>query len=173
MRPVTGGAHAGPMGELLICVFDGETSASRALREMRASGGTPATIASAGSVSVGGGGTFEVQTTDRPGSRGGFSGIFWEALFGLVFIVHVPGSSYGPKTGALFETISHAGVDDEFRSRAREALTPGTSAVGLLSGDDEVQAVLTLMGPYHARIVRTSLSSEQDQELDRELGRIA
>ena len=161
------------MGDLLIVVFKGETSASDALRELRASPIVPASLAAAGAVSIGDDGTFEVKTTDRPGSRIGFSGIFWEALFGLVLTVHVPGSSYGPNAGALFETISRAGVDEEFRSRTRELLTPRTSAVGLLSEDDEAETVLALMGRYHTRIVRTALTPEQDETLGRELGRIA
>jgi uncharacterized membrane protein len=160
------------MGELLIGVFEGEDSASRVLGELRASGTAAETVASAGTVSVGDEGAFAVQTTDSPGSRSGFSGIFWEALFGLILLVHVPGSSYGPNTGALFGTVRHAGVDEAFRTRARRAFTPGTSAVGLLAGDEDTPALLAALEHRGATTVRSSLSADQDAALARELGRI-
>lgn len=158
------------MGELVFCVFREPEGATRVLGELRARGTAPEGVASAGTVSVLESGSYTVGTTDHPGSRSGFSGVFWEALFGLVLLVHVPGSSYGPSTGALFETVRHAGVDEGFRARAREALTPGTSAIGLLLEDDDAQDVLALLAPYGARIVSTSLSPEQDADLGRELG---
>jgi uncharacterized membrane protein len=63
----------------------------------------------------------------------------------LVFLVHVPGSSYGPNAGALFETISRVGVDEGFRARVREALKPGTSAIGLLLEDEDAQTESALL----------------------------
>lgn len=159
------------MGELVFSVFTAEERATNVLRELRARTTVPESVACAGTVSVLPGGSFTVGTTDRPGSRSGFSGVFWEALFGLVLLVHVPGSSYGPNAGALFETISRAGVDEGFRARVREALTPGTSAIGLLLEDGDAQAVAALLEPYGPTVVGTSLSPEQDAELERELGR--
>ena len=73
--------------------------------------------------------------------------MFWEALFGLVFLVPVPGSSYGPGAGALFETVVQVGVDNRFRARARRALVPGTSGVALLLTDEDAQAVLSFLEP--------------------------
>ena len=157
------------MGELVFSVFTAEAGATRVLRELRDRGAAPESVASAGTVSVLEDGGYSVGTTDHPGSRS-FSGVFWEALFGLVFVVHVPGGSYGPNAGALFETIRRAGVDEAFRARVRAALTPGTSAIGLLLEDDDAPEVLALLAPYGARIVSTSLSPEQDAELGRELG---
>jgi uncharacterized membrane protein len=159
------------MGQLVFSVFTAEESAMQVLRELRTCDAAPESVASAGTVSVLPGGSYAVGTTDRPGSSSGFSGVFWEALFGLVFLVHVPGSSYGPNAGALFETISRAGVDEGFRARVREALTPGTSAIGLLLKDEDAESVVALLEPYGAAIVGTSLSPEQDAELGRELGR--
>jgi len=160
------------MGELLIGVFDGEPSASRVLRELRASEATCASFDSAGTVSVGDEGVFEVRTSDQAGSISGFSGLFWEALFGLVLLPHASGSSYGPNAGALFETVSRAGVDDAFRARARKAFTAGTSAIGILASDEKAPSVLALLASHNARIVSTPLSSEQDVELAREFGRL-
>ena len=159
------------MGELLIGVFDGESSASGVLRELRASDMTCASVGSAGTVSVRDGGVFEVCTSDRTGSSNGFSGLFWEALFGLVLLPHASGSSYGPHAGALFETVSRAGVDEAFRTRARRAFTAGTSAIGMLSSNERARSLRALLVSHNARIVSTPLSPDQDLKLARELGR--
>ena len=47
-------------------------------------------FASAATVSVGDSGSYAVGTTGRPGSGHDFPGMFWEALFGLIFVVPVP-----------------------------------------------------------------------------------
>lgn len=160
------------MGELLIGVFDGEPSAPRVLRELRASNVTCASVGSAGTVSVSDGGGFEVCWSGQIGSSTGFSGLFWGTLFALVLLPQAPGSSYGPKVGALFGTLSQAGVDEAFRTRARRAFTAGTSAIGMLSSDDEAPAVNALLAWHTAKVVRTSLSPGQEVELARELGRV-
>ena len=170
MRPRVDGAILLHMGELVFSVFTADKDATRVLDDLRACGVAWESVASAGTVRVLPGGSYTVGTTDHPGSASGFSGVFWEALFGLVLLVHLPGSSYGPNAGALFETIRRAGVDEGFRARAREVLTPGTSAIGLLLDDTDAAEVLALLEPYGARIVSTSLSPEQDAELARELG---
>ena len=158
------------MTELLLSVFAGEESATRVLRDLRAAHPTLDGVASAATVSVGDAGRYDLGTTGRPGSGRGFPGMFWEALFGLVFLVPVAGSSYGPGAGALFETVTQVGVDDGFRARARGALVPGTSGVALLVGSEDAESVLSLLGPLGGTTVRAQLTPEQDAELERELG---
>ena len=102
-------------------------------------------------MSVGAACSYDVGTTGRPGSGLGFPGMFWEALFGLVFLVPVPGSSYGPGAGALFETVVQVGVDNRFRARARGALVPGTSGVALLLTDEDAQSALSFRRPARGK----------------------
>ncbi len=158
------------MTELLLSVFAGEESATRILRDLRAAHPEVAGVASAATVSVGEAGSYAVGTTGRPGSGRGFPGMFWEALFGLVFLVPVAGSSYGPGAGALFETVTQVGVDDGFRARARGALVPGTSGLALLLAGEEAESVLTHLGPLGGTTVRAQLTAEQDAQLELELG---
>ena len=96
--------------------------------------------------------------------------MFWEALFGLIFLVPVPGSSYGPGAGALFETVVQVGVDDSFRARARGALVPGTSGVALLLTDEDAESVLSFLEPHGGIVVSARLTPAQEAELERELG---
>jgi len=96
--------------------------------------------------------------------------MFWEALFGLVFLVHVPGSSYGPGTGALFGVLVEAGVDEGFLGWARCALAPGTSGLGILLEDDDEEGVLTALLSRGGLVIGTSICAEADSDLTRELG---
>ena len=111
-------------------------------------------------MSVGEAGSYAVGTTGRPGSGRGFPGMFWEALFGLVFLVPVAGSSYGPGAGALFETVTQVGVDDGFRARARGALVPGTAGLALLLAGEEAESVLTQLGPLGGTTVQRPVAAE-------------
>ena len=120
-RAADGRSLSTRMSELVLSAFAGEESAARVLRDLRVARPALDGLASAAIVSVGEAGSYDVGTTGHPGSGLGFPGMFWEALFGLVFLVPVPGSSYGPGAGALFETVVHVGVDDRFRARARRA----------------------------------------------------
>jgi uncharacterized membrane protein len=158
------------MSELVLSVFEGEESAAHSLRDLRAARPAVEAFESAGTVSVGSTGSYAVGTTGRPGSGAAYPGMFWEALFGLVFLVPAPGSSYGPGAGAMFGTLTNAGVDEDFLARARDVLVPGTSAVALLLADREREPALGSLGSCGGTLVCTSLSAEQDAELERELG---
>ena len=158
------------MSELVLSVFAGEESAARVLRDLRVARPALDGLASAATVSVGDAGSYDVGTTGRPGSGLGFPGMFWEALFGLVFLVPVPGSSYGPGAGALFATVVQVGVDTRFRARARGALVPGTSGVALLLTDADAQSVLSFLEPRGGNVVSARLTPAQHAELERELG---
>ncbi len=158
------------MSELLLSVFAGAERAAGVLRDLRAGCLAMDSFASAATVSVADSGSYAVGTTGRTGSGHDLPGMFWEALFGLILVVPVPRSSYGPRAGALFGTLINAGVDEGFLAQAREALVPGTSAVALLlSGEDQDED----LGPLRAHggsLIVASLSSEQEAELEREFG---
>ena len=111
-----------------------------------------------------------VETTGHPGSGRALPGIFWDALFGLILVVPVPGSSYGPSAGALLGALINAGVDERFLARAREALVPGTSALALVLSDEDQEEDLGRLQEHGGILIVTSLSPEQEAELEREFG---
>ncbi len=158
------------VSELLLSVFAGPGSAARALRDLRAGCLDVDCFASAATVSVADSGSYAVETTGRPGSAGGLPGMFWEALFGLILVVPVPGSSYGPSAGALLGALINAGVDEGFLARAREALVPGTSAVALLLSDEDQDEDLGPLREHGGTLIVTSLAPGQEAELEREFG---
>jgi uncharacterized membrane protein len=98
---------------------------------------------------------------------GTLGGAFWGMLFGLVFTVPVIGLAVGAASGALAGVLSDSGIDDAFIKRTREEVTPGTSALFLLSSDavrdrvaDALRGELT-----HATLLHTNLSPEQERIL--------
>jgi len=153
---------------LVLSVFAGAEAAARVLRDLRGTPPVPVCLSSAATVSVCARG-YALGTTTRPGTGRGFPGVFWEALFGLVFLVPVAGSSYGPSAGALFGALPDLGVDEAFLGEAREALCPGTSAIALLVAPEEQDALADLSS-RGAVLVGTSLTADEDAALQRELG---
>jgi uncharacterized membrane protein len=93
----------------------------------------------------------------------GLGGGFWGFLFGLVFYVPLLGLSIGPVAGAHGVALRDAGLDDAFIKTIRKTVTPGTSALFLLSED---AVVAELAGPLaRAALLRTSLPDDGEKTL--------
>lgn len=96
---------------------------------------------------------------------GALGGAFWGLLFGLIFFIPILGLAIGAATGALAGSLSDVGIDDDFIAQARDRITPGTSALFLLSSDavlDKVEAEFDLS---NAELLYTNLSTEDEQKL--------
>ncbi|GAA1779246.1 DUF1269 domain-containing protein [Nocardioides hankookensis] len=88
---------------------------------------------------------------------------FWGLLFGLVFFVPLLGAAIGAAMGAETGALDDVGVDDRFMNRVRDRVTPGTSALFLLTTGpvvDEVRAVLA--DRPSAEPISTSLDASQE-----------
>ena len=66
---------------------------------------------------------------------GALGGAFWGMLFGLIFFVPLLGAAIGAATGALAGSLGDVGIDDSFINRVRDQVTPGTSALFVMSSD--------------------------------------
>jgi uncharacterized membrane protein len=66
-------------------------------------------------------------------AAGALGGTFWGMLFGLLFVVPLLGAAIGAAAGALGGALSDVGIDDDFIDSVRSTVTPGTSALFLLS----------------------------------------
>ncbi|GAA3862278.1 DUF1269 domain-containing protein [Saccharothrix violaceirubra] len=99
--------------------------------------------------------------------KGALGGTLWGVLFGLIFLVPFLGAAIGAATGALAGSLSDVGIDDDFIKEVRKEVTPGTSALFLLSSDavvEKVQAVLREHG-HRPRLIRSNLNAEQEARL--------
>lgn len=100
-------------------------------------------------------------------TSGALGGAFWGMLFGLIFFVPLLGLAVGAATGALAGSLTDVGIDDGFINQVREQVTPGTSALFLLTSDavqDKVKDALS-SDAGHAELIHTNLSNEQEARL--------
>jgi len=106
--------------------------------------------------------TREMHSTKRAGALGGG---FWGLLFGLIFFVPILGLAIGAATGALFGSLADVGISDSFINAVREKVTPGTSALFLLSSDAVMDRVRNEFRDTQAELISTNLSADQEAKL--------
>ncbi len=103
------------------------------------------------------------QLNDLAGA-GALGGAFWRMLFGLLFLVPLLGAAIGAAAGALTGKLSDVGIDDDLIKRTRDEVTPGTSALFVLTSD-AVDRVRDAFAGQRAELLFTSLSAEQESRL--------
>ena len=93
------------------------------------------------------------------------SGAFWGLLFGIVFLLPILGMAIGAAVGLASGALSHVGLSGEFLQRVRDRITPGTSALFLLTRDEVVDRIHDAFAGTHAELLVTNLSKEQEDAL--------
>jgi uncharacterized membrane protein len=106
--------------------------------------------------------THEMHSAKRAGALGG---AFWGFLFGLIFFVPFLGMAVGAGMGALTGSLVDVGISDSFIDRVRHQVTPGTSALFLLSSDAVFDRVRAEFADSDAELISTNLSAEQEEKL--------
>ncbi|MBV9831834.1 MAG: DUF1269 domain-containing protein [Marmoricola sp.] len=105
------------------------------------------------------------QLTSTTGS-GALGGSFWGLLFGLIFFVPLLGAAIGAATGALAGSLTDVGIDDTFINKVRDQVTPGTSALFVLSSDAVTEKVHeAFAGNEPSELLFTNLDHEQEAAL--------
>lgn len=105
------------------------------------------------------------------GAVGALSGAFWGMLFGLLFFIPFLGLAIGAAIGGLAGHFSDYGINDDFIKSVREKVTPGTSALFLLTQSavaDRVIAEMKTLPKFE--ILQTNMSAEQEAQLRAEFG---
>ena len=80
---------------------------------------------------------------------GALGGAFWGMLFGLIFLVPLLGAAVGAATGALSASLADVGIDDTFINGVRDQVTPGTSALFVMTSDAVLDKVRDAFGDSH------------------------
>jgi uncharacterized membrane protein len=106
----------------------------------------------------------------KTGETGALGGGFWGLLFGLIFFVPILGLAIGAATGALFGSLADVGISDEFIDRVREQVTPGTSALFLLSSDAVIDRIRAEFKDTAPELISTNLSADQEEKLREAFG---
>jgi uncharacterized membrane protein len=107
----------------------------------------------------------KTEQLHRLTGAGALGGSFWGLLFGLIFFVPLLGLAVGAAMGALAGSMSDVGIDDAFIRQVREQVTPGTSALFVMSSNAVSDRVLEQFKSTGASLISTNLSSDQEAPL--------
>jgi len=103
---------------------------------------------------------------------GALGGAFWGTLFGLLFFVPALGLAVGAVSGAIAGHFAHFGVTKDYLKQIETSVVPGTSALAILAADVTVDKVVQKLSPLHPKVIRSSLSTEQEAKLNEAFGSI-
>lgn len=98
-------------------------------------------------------------------AAGALGGAFWGLLFGVLFFMPILGVAIGAASGALGGSLADAGIDDDFINSVKAKVTPGTSALFLLSSDAVMDKVRDAFHGIHPELIHTNLSNEEEAKL--------
>jgi uncharacterized membrane protein len=111
-------------------------------------------------------GKVKVKQASSLVGAGALGGGFWGMLIGLLFFAPWLGLAVGAVTGALAGKFSDIGVDDKFIRDVGNTIKPGNSALFLLISDVTPDRVMDELKDFRgAKVIRTSLSKEQEMRL--------
>jgi uncharacterized membrane protein len=102
-------------------------------------------------------------------ASGGLSGAMWGTLVGLLFLNPLAGFAVGgllgAGTGALSGSLIDYGINDDFIRQIAESLQPSTSALFVLVRKAQPEKVMAELSGFRGRVIRSSLSPEQESRL--------
>jgi uncharacterized membrane protein len=105
------------------------------------------------------------QLSGSAAGAGAAGGAFWGLLFGLIFFVPFFGMAIGAATGALAGSMADFGIDDSFIKAVREKVTPGTSALFVMTSDAVMDRVHETFADQQMELIQTNLSIEDEAKL--------
>jgi uncharacterized membrane protein len=107
----------------------------------------------------------KTQQANSMKAAGALGGSFWGLLFGILFFVPFLGLAVGAAMGALAGSLSDVGIDDDFIRTVREEITPGTSALFVMTSGAVIDKVHEAFEGTTMELVKTNLSNEQEAKL--------
>jgi uncharacterized membrane protein len=111
--------------------------------------------------------THELHDTTAAGA---LSGGFWGMLFGLLFFMPFLGLAIGAASGALLGSMRDVGISDAFIRDVRDKVTPGTSALFVLSSGEVYDRLAAEFRDTEAELIRTNMSDGQEAKLREAFG---
>ncbi|GAB3606121.1 DUF1269 domain-containing protein [Conyzicola nivalis] len=104
------------------------------------------------------------QLTTSAGA-GALGGSFWGLLFGLIFFVPLLGTVVGAVVGGIAGSLSDVGIDDTFLDSVRDSITPGTSALFVLTSGAVIDRVADAFEGVDVELIDTNLSHDDEAKL--------
>lgn len=110
-----------------------------------------------------------VNLTKLGAASGASTGILIGALAGLLLLNPLAGMAAGGLAGAGFGAVSGSladyGINDEFIKQLGTTIPKGSSALFMLIRSSTPDKVLPELEPFKPRVLKTSLSREQEDKL--------
>jgi uncharacterized membrane protein len=107
----------------------------------------------------------KTQQANNLKAAGALGGSFWGLLFGILFFVPFLGLAVGAAMGAIAGSLSDVGIDDDFIRTVRDEITPGTSALFIMTSGAVVDRVHEAFEGQPMELVKTNLSKDQEAKL--------
>lgn len=170
------------MSELVVVAFDNMNDADRALTELaRLEREYLIDLEDAVVVTRGPADKVRLKQsrnmTTVGAASGGMWGAIWGSLVGLLLLNPlagmVMGGALGAASGALSGRLIDYGINDDFIRSVAQTLKPDTSALFVLVRKVQPEKVLAEFSRFGGRVLRSSLSPEQEQRLQAAISRAA
>jgi uncharacterized membrane protein len=157
------------VAELVVLGYPDEATAQKVYNQVRQLEKDFVIDGTAATVSRSVDGKINVVTPSGAVGAGAATGALWGALFGLLFFVPIGGLIVGGLMGAVAGKAADMGLDEEFRQRVQDVLTPGSSGVVLIFNKVTPDKALAALAPYGGTVLRTSLTKEAEEEITKAL----
>jgi uncharacterized membrane protein len=96
---------------------------------------------------------------------GAIGGAFWGLLIGILFFLPGLGVVLGAASGAIAGHFAKYGITQEYMNQIKDAIKPGQSGLFILADDVKLDRVVPMLKDLHPRVLRTSLSTDQEKAL--------
>lgn len=93
---------------------------------------------------------------------GAVTGGFWGLLIGTIFLSPVLGMAIGAGAGAASGALSDIGINDQFMKQIADSFQPGSSLLFILVRKMTVDKVLEGLNGTGGKIIKTSLTHEDE-----------
>jgi uncharacterized membrane protein len=98
-------------------------------------------------------------------AAGAASGSFWGMLIGMLFLNPLLGMAVGAASGAAGGSLSDLGINDQFMKELGASMTPNCSTLFVLVRSMTPDKVLAELEGTGGKVLKTSLSAEQEAKL--------
>jgi uncharacterized membrane protein len=164
--PDRGARKGNDMSTLLVLKFDTVDGATQMRDRMLALQKQQLiTVEDAAIMSKDANGKPKLEQLHNLAGAGALGGAFWGMLFGLLFFVPILGLAVGAAAGAIAASMADVGIDDKFIKQVGESITPGTSALFLLTSHAVLDKVLEQTRDFKYEILQSNLSQEDEERL--------
>ncbi|WP_373544029.1 DUF1269 domain-containing protein [Chamaesiphon sp.] len=109
-------------------------------------------------------GKVKIKQAQELVAAGAVSGSYWGVLLSVLFFNPIF-ALVGAAAGALSGALSDIGIDDNFMRDLGSTIEPGTSAIFVLIRKSTPDRVLADLSKFEGKVLRTSLSKEDEAKL--------